>query len=68
MSLWLPVSACGHPAASLFGEFDAPKLAVMCRGCGRAWNQHTVPGDVVEKLEELLVAGAFKPVGPQRLR
>jgi hypothetical protein len=66
MSMWLPASACPHPAASLFGEWDQPtqKLAVMCRSCGRAWTDANVPGDVIDRLEELLDAGGFKPIEP----
>jgi hypothetical protein len=61
MTLWVPASACPHPAEALFGEFDPPALAVMCRQCGRAWSQDNVPGDVVDRLQELLEQGWFRP-------
>ena len=60
-SLWLPASACPHPADALFGELDPPKLAVMCRQCGSAWDEGDVPGDVIDTLTGLLEQGRFKP-------
>lgn len=60
-TLWVPTSACMHPATSLVGEFDPPELAVMCRDCGRAWDQDNVPGEVIDRLNEILESGAFKP-------
>jgi hypothetical protein len=64
MSLWLPASACPHPATSLFGEWDKParRLAVMCRSCGGAWTEADVPSAVIDRLEELLAEGGFKPI------
>jgi hypothetical protein len=57
----LPTSACSHPAEALAGELDPPKLSILCRRCRSAWNQDTVPGDVIDALRELLDQGRFVP-------
>ena len=60
--LWVPATACSHPADALFGELDAPRLAIMCKRCRSAWDETNVPGDVVDTLTELLESGAFRPL------
>jgi hypothetical protein len=65
--LWLPASACPHPGNALIGELDAPKLAILCQQCGSAWNQDTVPGNVIDTLHELLEQGRFTPKQPRPL-
>jgi hypothetical protein len=63
--LWLPTSACPHPADALIGELNAPRLSILCRRCGTAWDQDTVPGRVIDILTELLDTGRFKPRRPR---
>jgi hypothetical protein len=43
---------------------DAPKLSILCQRCGSAWDQDTVPGSVIDTLQELLDQGRFKPRQP----
>jgi hypothetical protein len=62
VTLWAPASPCVHPVEALTGSFDAPRLIVLCTCCHQTWNEHNVPGDVVDRLYELLAAGAFRPV------
>ena len=59
--VWLPASACPHPGEALAGELNPPRLALLCRQCGSAWDESTVPEDVAETLLELLERGAFRP-------
>jgi hypothetical protein len=66
--LWIPASACPHPRDALRGEMDAPKLSILCHQCGAAWNQDTVPGSVIDTLQELLDEGRFKPRQPPPIR
>lgn len=63
--LWLPPSACPHPADALVGELDPPRLSILCRQCGAAWDQDTVPAEVIDTLSELLEAGRFRPRRPR---
>ncbi len=67
-SLWLPASACPHPAEALIGEVDPPKFAFLCRQCGSAWDETNTPGQVIDTLTELLEQGRFKPKQPRLVR
>lgn len=60
--LWLPASACPHPAEALAGELNPPRLSILCGRCGTAWDENTVPGGVIDTLRELLEQGRFKPL------
>jgi hypothetical protein len=46
---------------------DAPKLSILCRWCGSAWDQDTVPGSVIDTLQDLLDQGRFKPRQPSSI-
>jgi hypothetical protein len=63
--LWLPSSACPHPADALVGELDPPRLSILCRQCGTAWDEDTVPAVVIDTLSELLEDGRFRPRRPR---
>lgn len=74
MELWLPPGVqCRHPIEALawsFGSRPRPRLAALCQRCCVAWDETTVPGDVIDKVRDLLDQGEYRVAlhGRQRER
>jgi hypothetical protein len=47
------------------GELDPPRLSILCRQCGTAWDEDTVPAVVIDTLSALLEDGRFRPRRPR---
>jgi hypothetical protein len=62
--LWLPPGVeCPHLESSLMGSFvpnletGEHLLSIICRACGSAWDQTTIPLDVLATVIDMLEQG-----------
>ncbi len=70
-AIWVPPGVeCPHPESALVGSFvpdlhsgeGRHVLSIICRSCGSAWDQETVPMEVLATVVHMLEAGKTRRI------